>query len=391
MNLSYAFGVPKTKTGNPKLHKMAVLNSIDLADYFFVSDLPGSMIPASRLRGILDKLHDGSPLTAAGLNYLRQQGLSALEQLALGEIAYELFREIAEAERSIRKQAAEIERQAKHALMEARAAELKAHEAERWAQQEAERLKRERDPKYIAKIKNRALRVRYDIDGFVEQKHFPRLMNLLRQIDDGNRLSDDDVLWLKAEGKDYYSDTLQAAFHEREAEFYRSEYQRTSDPWNAVNASGHFRKCEQAKEAHNLLTSIPSERPKAPKLRSAIATTHGGVMRDLGHLDDALRLGNQAHDLTPRDFRPCTLLGAVNFELGHYDIGRDWYAKAIERGATEHSIDYDLRGVLLRADPTKREEIKAFLLQEDPVRYRWVSNLLGGKSRSTEKRAGKPK
>lgn len=61
-------------------------------------------------------------------------------------------------------------------------------------------------------------------------------MNILRRLDDGNRLSDDDVLWLTTEKQDYYSEILQAAFHEREAEFFASEYRRTSDPWNAVNS-----------------------------------------------------------------------------------------------------------------------------------------------------------
>lgn len=376
---------------------MTELNMIDLAHHYFVSDLPGSTIPASRLRDILDRLQEGRPLTTNGLNYLQQLGLSALAQLARGEITYEAFQTIAEMEQTKREQAAEVERQAKHASMLAKhasmlalAAKQKAREAEYWALQEAERMARESDPKYIARKKNRALRDRYGIDTFIEQNHLPRLMNILHRVDDGNRLSDDDVLWLTTEGQDYYSEILQATFHEREAEFFASEYRRTSDPWNAVNASGHFRKCEQARKAHDLLTSIPSERQKAPKLRSAIATTHGGAMRDLRRLDDALRFGNQAHTLTPKDFRPCTLLGAVNFELGHYDIGQDWYAKAIDRGATERSIDYDLRGILLRADPEKRKEIQAFLLRKDPERYRWVSNLYGSKSSSTGKRAGKP-
>lgn len=369
---------------------MAELNLVDLADHYFVSDLPGSTIPASRLREILDKLQAGRPLTTHGFNYLRQLGLTALGQLARGEITYAAFRETAAAEQTKREQVVKADRQAKHAAMLAREAEQKAREAEYWTQQEAARLARESDPKYIARMKNRALRVRYGIEVFVEQEHFPRLMDILRRFDDGSRLSDDDVLWMTTEGKGYYSEILQTAFHEREAEFYTNEYRRTSDPWNAVNASGHFRKCEQARKAHDLLTSIPSERQKAPKLRSAIATTHGGVMRDLKRLDDALRLGNQAHALTPKDFRPCTLLGAVNFELGHYDIARDWYAKAIERGATERSIDYDLRGIFLRADSARREEIKAFLLREDPARYRWVNNLDGSKPRSTGKRAGKP-
>jgi len=38
-------------------------------------------------------------------------------------------------------------------------------------------------------------------------------------------------------------------------------------------------------------------------------------------------LGKEAHLLTPRDFRPCTLLGAVNVEIGNYDLGQSWYKK----------------------------------------------------------------
>jgi len=369
---------------------MALRNPIDLAHRYFVNDLPGSTIPASRLRGILDKLQEGRPLTTNGFNYLRQLGLTALAQLARGEITYETFGEAALREQAKREQVVEAERAAEHASMMARAAEQKAREAEYWAQQEVARLARESDPKYIAKMKNRALRAQYGIDMFIEQEHFRKLMNILHRFDNGNRLTDDDVLWMTTKGREYFSAIFQVAFHEREADFYSGEYRRTSDPWNAVNASGHYRKCDQARKAHDLLTSIPAERQKAPKLRSAIATTHGGVMRDLRRLDEGMNLGNHAHALTPKDFRPCTLLGAINFELGHYDIGRDWYAKAIERGATEHSIDYELRRIFLRANPGKREEIKVFLLREDPTRYRWVNSLHVSKLRSTKKRAGKP-
>lgn len=98
-------------------------------------------------------------------------------------------------------------------------------------------------------------------------------------------------------------------------------------------------------------------------------------MRDLNHFDEALKFGGQAHALTPKDFRPCTLLGAVNIEMGDYLTGLDWYEKAKERGASERSINYDLRGILLRADKAKREEIKAVLLRVDSERYKWVRNL----------------
>lgn len=127
--------------------------------------------------------------------------------------------------------------------------------------------------------------------------------------------------------------------------------------------------CRKVEEAHALLITIPAERQKTPKLKSAIRTTHGGALRDMQRWDEAIALGTEAHTLTQKDFRPCTLLGAVNFELGNYDLAKAWYDKAVERGASEKTIDHDLRGIFERADKAKREEIRAILLREDPVRY----------------------
>jgi hypothetical protein len=361
---------------------VADLSRIDIARKYFMADLPGSIIPATRLHNILENLEQGRSLPLGALTYLQQHGFFALQQLARGEITYEAFCKTAAKEQAKREQSTEAERQKEEAALLRRIEEENAREAIRKAKYERDcqraedaRRQRESDPKYIAKMKNQQLRMRYGLDQFIEKQFFARLMDILHRLDGGSRLSDEDILWLTTEGEDYYTEILQAAFHEREAEFYTAEYNRTSDPWNAVNASGHYRKCKQAKKAHDLLTSIPAGRQKAPKLNSAICTTHGGVMRDLNRFDEALKFGSQAHDLTPKDYRPCTLLGAVNFEVGNYDIGRDWYVKATERGASEHSIDYDLRGIFLRAAKAKREEIRAFLLREDSERYKWVRNL----------------
>lgn len=357
-------------------------STIDLASKYFVTDLPGAIIPATRLHNILKNLDQGCPLPLGALTYLQQQGLFALRQLSAGEISYETFCKTAVKEHAQREQSAEAERQKEEMARLRRVEEEKAQAAIRNAKYERdrqradeERRQRESDPKYIAKMKNQELRIRYGLDQFIEKEFFARLMDILHRLDGGNRLSDEDILWLTTEGENYFTEILQAAFHEREAEFYTDEYKQTSYPWNAVNASGHYRKCNQAKKAHDLLSSIPAGRSKAPKLNSAICTTHGGVMRDLNRFDEALKFGSQAHDLTPKDFHPCTLLGAVNFEVGNYDIGRYWYIKATERGASERSIDYDLRGIFLRADKAKREEIRAFLLREDSERYKWVRNL----------------
>ena len=355
---------------------------IGLATKYFLTHHSGATVPGTRLNNILRNLEQGHRLSELALKYLQEEGLVALQQLVQGEITYETFCKIETVEQARREQAADAERQSAEAARSRWIEEEKAQEAIRAVEYERERqcaeearLKRESNPKYIAKVKNQQLRIRYGLDEFIDRGIFPRVMDILHRLDGGNRLTDEDVLWLTTEGKDYYTENLKSAFHQREADFFTTEYNRTSDPWNAVNASGHYRKCSQSRKAHDLLATVPVDQQKSPKLKSAICTTHGGVMRDLKRSDEALHFGIEAHALTPGNFRPCTLLGAVNFEMGNYEAGKDWYAKATERGASERSIDYDLRGIFIRAEKNKREEIRAFLLREDPVRYRWVQHL----------------
>lgn len=351
---------------------MTHLKSIDVAILYFMTDRSDASMPATRLRNILDSLQQGRQLSSIALNYLEKQGFTALQRFARRTVTYEEFCALARAELAQREIAAEADKIVQEAKKKASEAALVLQSALVRQLAEKARLARESDPKYIRKQKNQQLRHRYGVDGFIEENCFGNLMDILRRIDAGNRLTDEDLLWLKTEGEEYYSDTLRAVFHEQEAKFFVSEYKRTQDPWMAVNASGHYRKCGQPKPAHDLLAPISVELQHSPKLKSALCTTHGGVMRDIEQFDKAMDLGQCAHALTPKDFRPCTLLGAVHMELGDYEAGQAWYKKAIERGASEHSIDHDLRGIYHRADSAKRAEIRSFLLKEDPVRYRWA-------------------
>ena len=95
-------------------------------------------------------------------------------------------------------------------------------------------------------------------------------------------------------------------------------------------------------------------------------------MRDLRRFAEALSFGEQAHNLTPNDFRPCTLSGAVNIELGLIDAGHAWYRKAQLLGARPDSIESELRSVLARMTPERREHISAHLLRLDAVQYAWL-------------------
>jgi hypothetical protein len=110
----------------------------------------------------------------------------------------------------------------------------------------------------------------------------------------------------------------------------------------------------------------------AGKPKSALSTTRGGAMRDVGRLAEAKKLGLGAHTLTPTDFRPCTLIGAVSMELGDLAAGHDWYKKAEELGAERGVIDHDLRSLLVRSNPDAQERLRAFLFAQDPERFRWL-------------------
>ncbi|HOE40849.1 MAG TPA: hypothetical protein PLB25_04355 [Rhodoferax sp.] len=352
---------------------MTHLNPIELAQRYFVNDCPEATILASRLGNILDKLQQGHQISSIALGYLHKQGFFSLERLIQGEITYPQFCADAQAEQAQRVMLAQAQREAKIAEEAAREAAWAARYALERQRAEQARIARESDPRYIKKKHDQQLRVRYGIDQFIEKDCFGRLMDILHRVDGANRFTDEDVVWLKTKGRDYYSDTLKNVFHQREAKFFASEYQRTHDAWMAVNASKHYRKCDQAQSAHDLLAPIALEQQSSAKLKSALCTTYGGAMRDLGQHGPALQLGQRAHALMPKDFRPCTLLGALHIEMGNYQLGQEWYAKAQERGASKQAIDQELRGIFQRADKSNREEIKAFLLGQDPVRYKWVN------------------
>ena len=352
---------------------MNELKPDDPAFYYCVDDLPGARIPATRLRNIFERLQQGKPISTTALSYLKTHGLEALHLHITGCSTVDEFQKAARTEQAKRRQAAEVLRLLREAEEQARETVLQTHMKLASEQADAARRAREQDPKYIAKIKNQKLRGRYDLDVFIEKDCFAQLMDILRRVDTGKRLTDADVLWLSTEAQDYYSDALRSAFHALEAAFYAREFKKNQDHWMAVNASSHYRKCDQASTADALLSMIKIDQLKSSKIKSALCTTHGGVKRDLQRWNDAIALGEQAHGFMDMDFRPCTLLGAVHMEIGSYDLGQEWYAKGIERGASERSVDDDLRSIFLRADKAKQDEMMTYLLRIDPERYIWAN------------------
>lgn len=325
--------------------------------------------PSILLGNILNSIYLGQSLTSAYMNFLQAKGLTDLRRLAAGELTYQGYLDALEAAEAARRARIEAERAAEAAR---RASEVEAYQRRKEAD-EAARIARESDPAYIAMMQRKTLAKAYGI-YFVEPALEDRINTLLLGLDTGKALSDEDYLWLTTKGRRYFTDQVRQAHHRSEANRWVELFKGSNDPWHAINGSSSFRKCDKPGDALELLDRVRSERLNLPKVESAFCTNRGGVMRDLGRRHEAMTMGERGHKLMPEDYRPCTLLGAVNVELGNYDIARKWYDKAVKLGAPEGTIDSDLRRIFLKADKAKRESIRTFLLAEDAFRYAWVND-----------------
>lgn len=170
-----------------------------------------------------------------------------------------------------------------------------------------------------------------------------------------------------------WTDQLQKEWHALEAKALTETWKGGGDAWNAVNASAHWRRAGEPEQAGVLTEAAMARSGLSRKLQSAPATTRGGAMRDQGRFKEAGTLGRQAHCLAPRDYRPCTLLGAVHLQLGDLAAGHGWYAKAEQLGASRKAIDQELRSLLARLPVQDRQRICDYFFAQDAERFAWVA------------------
>ena len=185
-------------------------------------------------------------------------------------------------------------------------------------------------------------------------------------------MSQNETVWLASEGRQFFSGAVKVKFYRTEADFYLQDYQKNKDLWSAINASSNLRKAEASKEAEMLLEGIKIEHITNKKLISAYLTTLGGVKRDEKKATIAIELATKAHEKTPEDYRPCTLLGAVYMENGIYELGHEWYAKAKKRGAPDWTINNDLKKILKKLDTVQRRKMIDNLIAKDGEFYQWL-------------------
>lgn len=346
-----------------------------LAAKYIVDDLPGARQIGSRLHGILKRFDGGSPVSELSRDYLIANGLHCLHSLIEGRTDLQTFNREAVSERAHRIECAK-----------AAAIELAAESVRRKAERAAASAEFFNDPAYLRRQDAKRLRRAFGLD-YIEPEHYPRVLKLLRTLAEGKRLRSEDVIWLQTEAEGCWTDAVADAWHLIEADYLTSRWHETGDPWAAINASSHWRRGGKPESAIALTgEALASNQTLSPKVQSALATTRGAAFRTTGRRAEAKELGEQAHALMPGDYRPCTLLGAVNFELGELVEGQAWFMKAEQRGAEKALVDHDIKALLARMPNAERDRIQAFLLEQDTIRFAWLRRGRDSAQRGTRSR-----
>jgi hypothetical protein len=368
------------------------------AKALFIDDMPGASIPSSRLNKILVDLEAGKPLSNLARKYLAEQNLNSLLKRFDGEISNLEYARLAADEREARLQVrkiAEAEEERKRgerkAAVDRKQAEMLEKQNEKQKQEQKHAKRYERRP--LAGIParrsqsqaDRQLRNKYDVDHSIQHNEMKPLMGILRKLSTRTRLTEKDVVFLRTMEIERPLTQVLREHHRIEADFYLAEYKKTKDVWQLVNASGHLRRCKASAEAEKLFADIQLDAMQSKKLKSAALTTSGGVQRDLGNSEKAMKLALEAHNLQPKSYRPCTLLGALYMEAGEFSNGHCWYEKAVSLGAPEDSVKHDIKAILRTMQPKAREKAINELLAISPQKYAWLNQIDGTKQAAKKK------
>lgn len=208
----------------------------------------------------------------------------------------------------------------------------------------------------------------FDIYDVKKNSRVNKLLTQLRR----KPLSSDEMKWLHDIG--FCNELIEQKNHIQLAHQHYQNWKKKNMPWELVNASAAYRKGGELKRIRKTLNEqYPfAHSGKDKKLKSALLTTFGGVCRDQEDFTRGIELGHEAHKVTPLNFRPCTLLGAIYLSTGEFDLGHEWYGKAKDRGFTQNAYDNDIKSVYFRASDEIKSRLKQNLIATGH-KYDWLS------------------
>ena len=147
----------------------------------------------ARLNGILHDIEAGQALTRHATDFLAEKGLVSLHAIATGVLKPDEFHELAVTEKEARIR--EVQR-----LTAIKASEKERKSVEQDAVIKARFEAMENDPVLRSRREAKKLREAFGL-GIVERDIYPRVMKLAAQVAAGQRLTFEDVIWLRQWGR----------------------------------------------------------------------------------------------------------------------------------------------------------------------------------------------
>ena len=213
--------------------------------------------------------------------------------------------------------------------------------------------------------------------GYINSSIFTKLMPILIKLYNKKRINEEEKVFLLIE-KDEFGDSyfdyenIYTQYHLIEGDYYLKEFQKHKDIWKLINASSHFRKANQSEKVKKYLENIDKKLLSSLKIEAAYLTTYSAVNRDLGNFSQALDLANRAHIKQETDYRPCTLLGAIYFDLKDIEKGQEWFKKAQNLGADNNTLLAEIKTIYLKASKEYKFKLETHFKYENQEIFDWI-------------------
>jgi hypothetical protein len=218
-----------------------------------------------------------------------------------------------------------------------------------------------------------ALKRKYQAESFQEVSALSPLYKILLKLESKEQMDHADLSWLR---KNRLRGPI-LIFATRAALGCETRLKETGDLWEAVRASSFWRMADRPAKALSVTEGL-ADKPGASnsRLKAAIYMTRGGALRDQGQLDDAEACRQQAIQLNQESFHPYMLLGAIYYQKACPQKGDEQFATALKLGAKPELQDREIMKAVGQAGEDEQGIIAQYLLQKDPVKYRWARKYL---------------
>jgi hypothetical protein len=239
------------------------------------------------------------------------------------------------------------------------------HKEEEFKIAEQKRQEEQAKIEESARIEFDLLKKEYGLDNCADVGITSPLYIILLKLKSGDSLNDNDVEWLSQKG-----------FNQVLAIHYENEFEKSGDLWYLVKASSALRKADDPIKAIELLKDKSASNNR---LMSAILTSYGASLKDIGELDQSEKYANQAVEMLNNSFYPYNLLGSIYFIKGLPEIGLQYFEKAVQLGSDPKLTSDEIRRSLKVAGVDEIRKAVEYLLNKDEKKYKWAEYYLKDK------------